>query len=237
MPDVLLRPVIGESITVTLAPRSTREPQRCGPRNRFYAPPPRCPRASFVVMMAPNSRHQAAGRLEVNLFRYSAGGTILFCVTVRPMSRTFFVTGGAGFIGSNFIRYVLAHEPAARIVNLDNLSYAGGETTLRDLDHPRHTFVHGDIRNVALVHELMNDADVAVNFAARTHVDRSIEFPLAFVDTNVLGSAVLIDEAAKRGVGLFIQVSTDEVYGSIRDRKSTRLNSSHIPLSRMPSSA
>jgi dTDP-glucose 4,6-dehydratase len=126
------------------------------------------------------------------------------------------VTGGAGFIGSWFIRHLLTHEPDALITNLDNLS-RGTEATVHDIDDPRVTFVRGDIRDRSLVNHLMTVVDVVVNFAAESHVDRSIEAPLAFVDTNVLGTTVLLEEARKEGVGLFVQVSTDEVYGSIEE--------------------
>ncbi|GBE20926.1 MAG TPA: dTDP-glucose 4,6-dehydratase [Actinobacteria bacterium] len=134
------------------------------------------------------------------------------------MSRSFLVTGGAGFIGSNFIRFVLEHEPDARVTNLDNLSFAGVRATVTELDrYPGHNFVKGDIRDASAIHEVMEGTDVVVNFAAESHVDRSIDSPLTFVETNVFGTTVLIDAAARLGVGCFIQVSTDEVYGSITD--------------------
>ncbi len=134
------------------------------------------------------------------------------------MSRTFLVTGGAGFIGSNFVRYVLAHEPDAQVVNLDALTYAGVRATVDELDAINgHTFVHGDIRNGGLIDELVGKADVVVNFAAESHVDRSIDGPSVFLETNVVGTGVLIDAARKHGVSRFVQVSTDEVYGSIAE--------------------
>lgn len=134
------------------------------------------------------------------------------------MSRTYLVTGGAGFIGSNFIRYVLANEPDALVVNLDALTYAGVKATVDELDLlGRHTFVLGDIRDLALVDKLVSEADVVVNFAAESHVDRSIDGPSVFLETNVVGTGVLIDAARRHNVGRFVQVSTDEVYGSIAE--------------------
>lgn len=132
------------------------------------------------------------------------------------MSRRFLVTGGAGFIGSNFIRLLLETEPSAEVTNLDLLTYAGVKATLDELDrNPRHTFVLGDIRDQALVDDLMEDQDVVVHFAAESHVDRSIEGPSVFLETNVVGTGVLIDSARRHSVERFIHVSTDEVYGSV----------------------
>ena len=132
------------------------------------------------------------------------------------MSRKFLVTGGAGFIGSNFIRYVLDHEANARITSLDALTYAGVKSTVDELDvNERHTFVQGDIRDHALVDSLVPGHDVVVNFAAESHVDRSIDGPSAFLETNVVGTGVMIDAARRHSVPTYIQVSTDEVYGSI----------------------
>ena len=134
------------------------------------------------------------------------------------MGRSYLVTGGAGFIGSNFIRYVLDHEPDATVVNLDSLTYAGVKATVDELDAgARHTFVHGDIRDASLVDGLMDGIDVVVHFAAESHVDRSIEGPSVFLDTNVVGTGVLIDAAHRHGVPRFVHVSTDEVYGSIAE--------------------
>jgi dTDP-glucose 4,6-dehydratase len=134
------------------------------------------------------------------------------------MGRRYLVTGGAGFIGSNFIRYVLEHEPDAEITNLDLLTYAGVTATVDELDvSDRHTFVRGDIRDRRLVEDLVPGTDVVVNFAAESHVDRSIEGPSVFLETNVVGTGVLIDAARRHEVPQFIQVSTDEVYGSIAE--------------------
>jgi dTDP-glucose 4,6-dehydratase len=132
------------------------------------------------------------------------------------MGRRYLVTGGAGFIGSNFVRYVLQREPAAKVTNLDLLTYAGVRATVEELDSSdRHGFVRGDIRDRALVEDLVPGHDVIVNFAAESHVDRSIEGPSVFLETNVVGTGVLIDAARRHGVPTFVQVSTDEVYGSI----------------------
>ncbi len=134
------------------------------------------------------------------------------------MGRRYLVTGGAGFIGSNFVRYVLDREPAARVTNLDALTYAGVRATVDELDaSDRHTFVHGDIRDRDLVEALIPEHDVVVNFAAESHVDRSIEGPSVFLETNVVGTGVLVDACRRHRVPRFVQVSTDEVYGSITD--------------------
>jgi dTDP-glucose 4,6-dehydratase len=134
------------------------------------------------------------------------------------MGRSYLVTGGAGFIGSNFIRHVFEHEPEATVTNLDLLTYAGVKATVDELDtDDRHTFVHGDIGDAALVDGLMDGIDVVVHFAAESHVDRSIEGPSVFLETNVVGTGVLIDAAHRNGVPRFVHVSTDEVYGSIAD--------------------
>ncbi len=127
------------------------------------------------------------------------------------------VTGGAGFIGSNFIRLLLAESESHRVVNLDALTYAGNLGNLDAVrDHARHRFVKGDIRDRALLAELFEQGfDAVVNFAAESHVDRSIESPSDFLDTNVMGAAALMDAARRHGGGLFVQVSTDEVYGSL----------------------
>ncbi len=134
------------------------------------------------------------------------------------MGRRYLVTGGAGFIGSNFVRMVLDREPDAEVTNLDLLTYAGVKATVDELDaSERHTFVHGDIRDTELVDSLVASTDVVVNFAAESHVDRSIEGPAVFLETNVVGTGVLIDAARRHDVDRYIQVSTDEVYGSIAE--------------------
>jgi dTDP-glucose 4,6-dehydratase len=132
--------------------------------------------------------------------------------------RRYLVTGGAGFIGSNFIRHVLAHEPDATVTNLDALTYAGVEATVGELETlGRHSFVRGDIRDGALIDRLMADHDVVVHFAAESHVDRSIDEPAVFLETNVVGTGILVDAARRHRVARFVHVSTDEVYGSVND--------------------
>ena len=131
------------------------------------------------------------------------------------MSRRYLVTGGAGFIGSNFIRQLLAAEPDAEVTNLDLLTYAGVKATVDELDtDDRHRFVHGDIRVPKLVNQLVATSDIIVNFAAESHVDRSITGPTVFLETNIIGTGVLLDAARKADIAR-VHVSTDEVYGSI----------------------
>jgi dTDP-glucose 4,6-dehydratase len=126
------------------------------------------------------------------------------------------VTGGAGFIGSNFVRWMLEQHPGYRIVNLDKLTYAGNLENLAGLEsNADHTFVHGDICDAELVPQLLQGADAVVNFAAESHVDRSILDASAFVRTNVLGTLNLLESARRLRVPRFLQVSTDEVYGSL----------------------
>ncbi len=126
------------------------------------------------------------------------------------------VTGGAGFIGSNLVRFLLRENLSVRILNLDLLTYAGD---LENLDgviaDPRHTFVEGDICNDELVRELVDGVDAILNLAAESHVDRSIQDPTPFLQTNVLGVRTLLDAARAAGVPRFVQVSTDEVYGQL----------------------
>lgn len=130
--------------------------------------------------------------------------------------RKFLITGGAGFIGSNFIRYMLGKQDDVRIVNLDKLTYAGNPDNLRDIaDDKRYRFVKGDICDEKLVDGLVKDADVVVNFAAESHVDRSIGHPDDFIRTDIFGAFVLLEASRRHGVERFVQISTDEVYGSI----------------------
>src|SRR6187401_1131049 len=132
------------------------------------------------------------------------------------------VTGGAGFIGSNFVRYALQTHPDWHVTNLDKLTYAGRKENLHDvMDHPRHTFVHGDICDAATAGPLVEQSDYVVHFAAETHVDRSIMAAGDFIKTDVEGSFVLL-EAARRNPTLkrFVQISTDEVYGSVPEGSS-----------------
>ena len=130
--------------------------------------------------------------------------------------KTLLVTGGCGFIGSNFIHYLLAKYPDYRVVNLDKLTYAGNPANLASLaDDRRYRFVEGDICDRAAVDALVAEADMVVNFAAESHVDRSIMGGAEFVHTNFNGTYELLESAKEHGVERFHQISTDEVYGSI----------------------
>src|SRR3954468_4374592 len=133
--------------------------------------------------------------------------------------KNIFVTGGAGFIGSAFVRLVLDENPDCRVVNFDALTYAGNLDNLEGLDPARHHFVRGDICDPdSVLGALEEGADVLINFAAESHVDRSIHSAAEFVRTNVLGTQVLLDAARARNVKRFVQVSTDEVMGSLPER-------------------
>jgi dTDP-glucose 4,6-dehydratase len=133
-----------------------------------------------------------------------------------PEMQKLLITGGSGFIGSWLIRHLLTEYPEYHVTNLDLLTYAGNPENLKDVENnPRYRFVQGDICDEALVNELMNDADVCINVAAQTHVDRSISGPGVFIHTNVVGTQVLLEAARNAKIAKFIQVSTDEVYGSI----------------------
>ncbi len=132
--------------------------------------------------------------------------------------RRILVTGGAGFIGSNFVRMALAEHPDCFVVNLDKLTYAGNlENLIEFRDHRQYRFVHGDICDGALVEKLIDEhgIDAIINFAAESHVDRSITGPKVFIETNVTGTLTLLQAARDKNVDRFIQVSTDEVYGSL----------------------
>jgi dTDP-glucose 4,6-dehydratase len=128
------------------------------------------------------------------------------------------VTGGAGFIGSNFVRQVLSAHPDDRVVNLDKLTYAGNPANVADLvENPRYTFVRGDICDAALVREAARGVDAVVNFAAESHVDRSILEPDAFLRTGVQGVFTLLEAVRELGIPRLLHISTDEVYGSIAE--------------------
>ncbi|HET9371718.1 MAG TPA: dTDP-glucose 4,6-dehydratase [Vicinamibacterales bacterium] len=132
------------------------------------------------------------------------------------------VTGGAGFIGSNFVRWAHATHPDWHITTLDKLTYAGRLENLRDLDgSPRHRFVKGDVADEAVAAPLVRESEIVVHFAAETHVDRSIKSAGEFITTDVFGTFVLL-EAAREAKGLrrFVQISTDEVYGSVPEGHS-----------------
>ena len=126
------------------------------------------------------------------------------------------VTGGAGFIGSNFVRYMVEKYSDYHIINLDALTYCGNLENLKDIeDKDNYTFVKGDIRDKAIVDELVEKSDYVINFAAESHVDRSIADPEIFIKSNVLGTQVLLNAAKEHGVEKYIQISTDEVYGTL----------------------
>ena len=132
------------------------------------------------------------------------------------------VAGAAGFIGSNFVRHLRRTRPDVEITVLDKLTYAGNLANLAELDgQPGYRFVHGDICDEKLVDSLAAETDAIVNFAAETHVDRSLMDPFAFVETDVRGTAVLCEAARKHGHEVFLLISTDEVYGDVREGRST----------------
>lgn len=133
------------------------------------------------------------------------------------------VTGGCGFIGSNFIRFQLANHPDVQIVNLDKLTYAGNPANLASVENdPRYRFVKGDIADATVVNEILSEGgfDVIVNYAAETHVDRSIMDPTAFLTTAVFGVYTLLEAVRKHNVPRFIQISTDEVFGAVMEGES-----------------
>ena len=127
------------------------------------------------------------------------------------------ITGGAGFIGSNFIRYFLNHHPDHQVINFDKLTYAGNLDNLKDIEKdPRYQFIKGDICDARAVEEAVGTGvEAIINFAAESHVDRSILSAGAFVQTDVYGTYVLLEAVKKHKIGRYIQISTDEVYGSI----------------------
>lgn len=133
------------------------------------------------------------------------------------------VTGGLGFIGSNFVRYVLNKYPNYKVTNLDKVTYAGNPANLADLaGNPRYNFVRGDIADNQIIESILKSGcDAIVNFAAETHVDRSIADAASFITTDVYGTYVLLEASRKHGVKRFIQISTDEVYGEAENGPST----------------
>jgi dTDP-glucose 4,6-dehydratase len=141
-------------------------------------------------------------------------------MSVAP--RRLLVTGGAGFIGSHFVRRMLARHRDVRVTVLDKLTYAGNLANLAEVaGDPRYRFVHGDIRDPATVEGAAADADLIVNFAAESHVDRSLDQPDAFIQTNLYGTFVLLEAARGHGTARFLQVSTDEVYGDVSSGSSS----------------
>ncbi len=132
------------------------------------------------------------------------------------------VTGGAGFIGSNFVRYALGRDEVEQVVNLDALTYAGNLSSLVDVaGDPRYRFVEGDVRDAQLVTSLVSEVDAVVHFAAESHVDRSIDGPREFLDTNVVGAGVVFEACRRAEVARVLHISTDEVYGSIPEPDSS----------------
>lgn len=126
------------------------------------------------------------------------------------------VTGGAGFIGSNFVRYMINKYPDYEIINLDSLTYCGNLENLKDIEsHENYSFIKGNITDKELVSSIINDCDYVVNFAAESHVDRSIKDPEIFIKSNVLGTQVLLNASREANIEKYLQISTDEVYGSL----------------------
>lgn len=137
---------------------------------------------------------------------------------MKTTGKRVLVTGGAGFIGSNFIHYILNKYDDYEIVNFDKLTYAGNLENLADIqDDKRYRFIRGDICNREAVAAAIKDADIVINFAAESHVDRSIEDPGSFIQTDVFGTFVLLEASRNNEVSLYVQISTDEVYGSIEN--------------------
>jgi len=149
-----------------------------------------------------------------------------------------FVTGGAGFIGSNFIRYWLKNYPEDSIVNFDKLTYAGNLENLSDIEANSHyTFVKGDICDAAAVNEAMKGSEVVVHFAAETHVDRSILSAAPFIQTNIVGTFVLLEAALAQNIKRFHHISTDEVFGALELGTSAKFNETTPYNPRSPYSA
>lgn len=147
------------------------------------------------------------------------------------MGQTILVTGGAGFIGSNLIRYILENRPDDRVINLDGLTYAGNLESLAEFtDEPRHEFVHCDINDVAKLDEIMPKADVVLHLAAESHVDRSIHDPSLFLNTNIIGTQCMLDAAKRHNIKRFVYVSTDEVYGELPLDDKSKLFTESTPL-------
>jgi len=132
------------------------------------------------------------------------------------MNNKILITGGSGFIGSNFVKYMLSKYPDDHIINFDALTYAGNQDNLIDIQNNiNYTFIRGDISLAEEVEKVMSTVNTVVHFAAESHVDRSIEGPQVFIKTNVLGTQIMLESARKHNIQKFIHVSTDEVYGSL----------------------
>ena len=147
------------------------------------------------------------------------------------------VTGGAGFIGSNFIHYWLKKHSEDQIINFDKLTYAGNLENLKDIKNPDYSFVKGDIINARQINQAMEGVDIVVNFAAESHVDRSILDPAPFILTNVVGTQVLLDAAIQAKVKRFHHVSTDEVFGQLPLDSKEKFNEDSLYDPRSPYSA
>lgn len=157
----------------------------------------------------------------------------MFVWKVRSVEMKLLVTGGAGFIGSNFIFYIMKKYPEYQVICLDKLTYAGNVLTLEGvMKNPRFRFVKGDICDREIVYRLFEEdhPDIVVNFAAESHVDRSIDNPSVFLETNILGTAVLMDACRKYGIQRYHQVSTDEVYGDLPIDQPEMLFTEKTPL-------
>jgi len=140
------------------------------------------------------------------------------------------ITGGAGFIGSNFIHYWLKHHPDDQIVNFDKLTYAGNLENLKSIEkNPQYSFVKADVCDSQAVDQAMKEIDIVVHFAAETHVDRSISSSAEFVKTNVIGTQILLDSALKHKIKRFHHVSTDEVFGDLElNSQASKAGSDHL---------
>ena len=153
-------------------------------------------------------------------------------------SKKILVTGGAGFIGSNFILYWIKNHPEDQIVNFDKLTYAGNLENLKDIEqNPNYKFVKGNISNAEDVSWAMEGIDTIVHFAAESHVDRSIHDPASFIMTNVVGTQILLDAAVKNSVQKFHHVSTDEVFGQLELDSNKKFNEDTLYNPRSPYSA
>ena len=149
----------------------------------------------------------------------------MFHVTCYIITMNLLVTGGAGFIGSNFILYWLKKYPNDKIVNIDKLTYAGNLENLKSVEkNPNYEFVHGDIFNSSLVNQLIRTVDIIVHFAAESHVDRSILDPAPFIKTNIEGTYVLLEAALKNKIKRLHHVSTDEVFGALELNTTEKFN-------------
>ena len=146
------------------------------------------------------------------------------------ISMKILVTGGLGFIGSNFIRYIINNDKYDKIINIDKLSYGSNPSNLKDITDDKYSLIIGDIADSELVSRYMKDINVIINFAAESHVDRSIANPDPFINSNIIGCYKLLEEARKNNIKLFMHISTDEVYGDAYDRdafkEEDRLNPS-----------